>query len=77
MRINADMINGDIEAAMNWLACLIGAPLDRSVANIEQHGMSNPLLASYFQEKFAFRDCARQSPKVFEEHWQFAFRPRI
>ena len=53
MKINSDMEKHDIEAAMNWLASLIGAPLDRSVANAEQHGKSNPLLASYFQEKFA------------------------
>jgi hypothetical protein len=36
MQINADMGKPDIEAAMNWLAGLIGVPLDRSVARAMQ-----------------------------------------
>ena len=75
MNINDDMTNGDIEAAMNWLAGLIGAPLDRSVANGEQHGMSNPLLASYFQEKLALETALVKARRYSRNTGSLPFGP--
>jgi hypothetical protein len=75
MRINADMGKRDIEAAMIWLAGLIGVPLDRSVENVEQHGTSNPLLASYFQEKFALETALVKARRYSRNTGRLPFYP--
>jgi hypothetical protein len=75
MKINDDMTNGDIEAAMNWLDGLIGAPLDRSVANGERHGASNPLLASYFQEKLALETALVKARRYSRNTGSLPFGP--
>src|SRR5947209_8659486 len=54
MRINTDALITDIEPAVNWIGGLIGAAVDKRVADFERQGRSNPLLAAYFRENFAF-----------------------
>ena len=53
MRINIDARETDIEPALNWIGSLVGAALDKRVADFEAQERNNPLLIPHFRDTFA------------------------
>ena len=63
MRISADARERDIEPAVNWVSCFIGAAVDNPVLAYEQRERGNPRLTSYFRNNFALEFALAEARK--------------
>jgi hypothetical protein len=83
MRISTDVRPKDFEPAVDWVSRLIGADLNRRVANFEKQEGRNPLLATHFRTTFAvefalaelrkYRRNTGRLPKNDEYHHLYSF----